>query len=198
MTILEYRANLAANESRRATVENDDNHIYFYTDVDSEHCLALMRTVRKIDVKLRTENIKLGLESAEQRPIWLHIHSYGGDLFNGFALADQLAAVKSPIYSVVEGVSASAGTLISMACTKRYILPSSFMLVHQLSSFAYGSHEAFKDELAMQTKAMDQLVRFYLRRTKLSETEIRARLTRDYWIDADTAIVEGFADEILR
>jgi ATP-dependent Clp protease, protease subunit len=193
---MQYRANLGDSDSRRTTVENDDNHIYFYADVDSEHSLSLMRLVRKIDVKLRTEHI--ARDSAEQRPIWLHIHSHGGSLFSGFSLADQLTAVKSPIYSVVEGISASAATLISMACTKRYILPNSFMLIHQLSGFLWGKHEDFRDEMSMQTKAMERLVQFYLKRSKLTEEEIRSRLTRDYWIDADTCVAEGFADEILR
>jgi ATP-dependent protease ClpP protease subunit len=195
---LHYRANLGDKDTRSETIEHDDNHIYFYADVDSEHALALIRTVRKIDVRLRTEHLTQVDDGLPQRPIWLHVHSPGGDLFAGFSLADQLAAVQSPIYSVVEGLSASAATLISMACTRRYILSNSFMLVHQLSSFMWGSHEQFRDEMSMQTKAMSRLVQFYIKRSRLSEDEIRTRLVRDYWIDAETAVNEGFADEILR
>lgn len=130
-------------------------------------------------------------------PIWLHIHSYGGDLFTGFSLADQLTMIKSPVYSVIEGICASAATLVSMSCTRRFILPSSFMLIHQLSGFKWGTHEEFKDEMTLQNKAMERLVEFYARHAKPSADEVRAMLTRDYWMDAETAVAQGFADEIL-
>ncbi len=119
-------------------------------------------------------------------------------LFSGFSVADQLPMIKSPIYSVVEGICASAATLIATSCSKRYILPNSFMLIHQLSSFMWGTHEQFKDEMTLQSKAMDRLVEFYAKRSKLSADEIRTMLTRDFWIDAETCIKHGFVDEIMR
>ncbi|MDX2075838.1 MAG: Clp protease ClpP [bacterium] len=184
-------------EERRLTVETIDNHIYFYADVDSDRCLALIRAVRETDSTLRNEQLSRGLEGQPLTPIWLHIHSYGGDLFTGFSIADQLAMIKSPIYTVVEGICASAATLIAMTGTRRYILPSSFMLIHQLSSMVWGTHENFKDEMALQQKAMDRLINFYAKRSKTDVEKIRAMLTRDFWMDAELCIENGFVDEIL-
>jgi len=199
LTDVEYKANSAKDdEAPRLTVETVDNHIYFYADVDSDRCLALMRALRRTDARLRTEYAARGLEGMPATPIWLHIHSYGGSLFSGFSIADQLTMIKSPIYSVVEGICASAATLIAASCTKRYILPNSFMLIHQLSSFMWGTHEQFKDEMTLQSKAMDRLVEFYAKHSKLTVDEIRAMLTRDFWIDAETCVKHGFADEIMR
>jgi ATP-dependent Clp protease protease subunit len=137
------------------------------------------------------------LEAQAMTPIWLHIHSYGGDLFTGFSLADQLTMIKSPVYAVVEGICASAATLIAMSCTKRYILPNSFMLIHQLSSFMWGTHEQFKDEMTLQNKAMDRLVHFYVAHSGVSEDELRQMLVRDSWLDAAACVQLGFVDEIL-
>lgn len=184
-------------EERRLTVETIDNHVYFYADVDSDRCLALIRAVREADSSLRSEQLSRGLEGQPLTPIWLHIHSYGGDLFTGFSIADQLSMIKSPIYTVVEGICASAATLIAMTGTKRYILPSSFMLIHQLSSMVWGTHENFKDEMALQQKAMDRLVNFYANHSKADADKIREMLTRDFWMDAETCIENGFVDEIL-
>lgn len=180
------------------TVETVDNHIYFYADVDSDRCLALIRAVRETDAELRSEHLSRGLDGQPLTPIWLHVHSYGGDLFTGFSIADQLPMIKSPIYAVVEGICASAATLIVMACDQRYILPSSFMLIHQLSSVVWGTHEQFKDEMTLQAKAMDRLVQFYAAHSKVSEEEIRNMLTRDFWMDAETCVSLGFVDEVLR
>lgn len=196
--MMEYRAAVNRNtETPRLTVETVDNHIYFYADVDSDRCLALIRAIREADSELRQQYLSRGLEGMPLTPIWLHIHSYGGDLFTGFSLADQLTMIKSPVYSVIEGICASAATLVSMSCTRRFILPSSFMLIHQLSGFKWGTHEEFKDEMTLQNKAMERLVEFYARHAKPSADEVRAMLTRDYWMDAEAAVAQGFADEIL-
>jgi ATP-dependent protease ClpP protease subunit len=184
-------------EERRLTVETIDNHVYFYADVDSDRWLALIRALREADSALRNEHLSRGLEGQPLTPIWLHIHSYGGDLFTGFSIADQMSMIKSPIYTVVEGICASAATLIAMKGTKRYILPSSFMLVHQLSSMVWGTHENFKDEMALQQKAMDRLVNFYAAHSKVDADKIRNMLTRDFWMDAEMCIENGFTDEIL-
>jgi ATP-dependent Clp protease, protease subunit len=194
---LPFRAfGMDGHEPRRLTVETIDNHIYFYADVDSDRCLALIRSIRETDADLRSEYLSRGLEGTPLTPIWLHIHSYGGDLFTGFSLADQMAAIKTPIYTIVEGICASAATLISLSGAKRYILPNSFMLIHQLSSMIWGTHEQFKDEMNLQAKAMERLVAFYARRSKISQEEVRAMLTRDFWMDAETCVQHGFADEI--
>jgi ATP-dependent protease ClpP protease subunit len=187
-----------ADEVQRLTVETVDNHIYFYADVDSDRCLAVLREIRRVDADLRTEHLSRGLEGTPLTPIWLHIYSYGGDLFAGFSMVDQLTSIKTPIYSIIEGVCASAATLISMPCTKRYILPNSFMLIHQLSSLMWGTHEQFKDEMGLQAKMMDRLVEFYALRSKTPLEELRTMLTRDFWMDAETCVQLGFVDEVLR
>lgn len=195
-----HKARAGSDEPPRLTVETVDNHIYFYADVDSDRCLALMRAIREADAELRTQHISRGLDRAGMAltPIWLHINSYGGDLFTGFSVADQLAMVESPVYAIVEGICASAATLIAMSCDKRYILPNSFMLIHQLSTFAWGTHEQFKDEMNLQNKAMDRLVQFYVQHANVTEEQIRQMLTRDFWMDAEACVQYGFVDEILR
>ena len=113
---LMYRAGLGATteHSSPMTVETIDNHIYYYADVDSDRGLALMRALREKDRDLRAEQLSRGMDGAPMTPIWLHIYSIGGDLFAGFSLADQLATIKSPLYSVVEGICASAAPFIGL------------------------------------------------------------------------------------
>jgi ATP-dependent protease ClpP protease subunit len=182
-------------EEKRSKLEQYDNHIYFYTDVETDECLDLLVKIRRLDADLRSEQIARGMKSPT--PIWLHIHSYGGDLFGGFSTADQLKLIASPIYAVVEGVCASAATLIAMSCKKRYILPNSFMLIHQLSTLMWGTHEQFKDEMVLQQKAMERLIKFYIDHSKMSEAELKEMLKRDYWMEAEDAVSKGFVDAIM-
>ena len=181
----------------RLTVETVDNHIYFYADVDSDRCLALIRAVREADSKLRAEHLSRGLDGEPMTPIWIHIHSYGGSLFAAFSLADQLRMIKSPLYTIVEGIAASAATLIAMSCDKRFILPNSFMMIHQLSSFMWGKYEDFKDEMGLQDKLMERLISFYAEKTTLSKKDVKKMLKRDFWMDAEECVTKGFVDEIM-
>lgn len=200
---IQYRAQrptaFSADDSDMLTVETLDNHIYFYADVTTDRALALIQEVRRLDANLRNEQTSRGIDETHPKtPIWLHIHSYGGDLFTGFSLADQLKMIQSPIYTIVEGICASAATLIAMVGSHRYILPSAFMLVHQLSAGMWGTHEQFKDQFAMQQKTMERLVAFYEGHSKLSADQIREMLKRDTWLDAEECIQNGFALEVMR
>lgn len=188
----------ANDKTPKLTVESIDNHVYFYADVDSDRCLALMRSIREIDTRLRNEYTSRSLpEEYPLTPIWLHIHSPGGYLFAGLSIADQLGAIKSPIYSIIEGYCASAATLISLSCTERYIMPSAFVLIHQVSTFAWGTYEQLKDEVHLLDMLMRTLTGFYAKHTKMKEGELKELLQHDSWFNAEQCIEKGLADAML-
>jgi len=180
------------------TVETIDNHIYFYSRVNSDRCLSLIRSLRELDNRLRTERQTRQLpEGFPAVPIWLHIYSPGGDLHAGLATADQIPRIQTPIYSVIEGYCASAATLISLACRRRHITPSGFMLLHQFSSMMWGTHEEFKDEMTLQEMLIKLLIEFYADTTSLSAERIREILKRDSWFSAAQCLEMGLVDEII-
>lgn len=180
------------------TVESMDNHVYFYSEVNSDRCLDLIRKLREVDRMLRVERASRNLpDGFPQTPIWLHIESPGGGLFTGFNVADQIKSISTPVYSVIEGFCASAATFISMACTKRFIRPASFMLVHQFTAFTWGTYEQFKDDMKLYDLAIEKMARFYVERTRLSYDQVREMLKHDYWMDAVEALKSGFVDEIM-
>ena len=189
----------ASDQTPKLTVESVDNHVYFYAHVDADRTLAMLKTIREIDTKLRNERISRNLpDDIPSTPIWLHIQSYGGGLLERFAAADQLTSIATPIYSIAEGCCASAATLISCACTKRYILPSAFMLIHQLSSMMWGTYEEFVDKMMFLDMAMKRLTAFYTERTKIKKGKVKELLQRDSWFNAEQCVEMGLVDEILR
>lgn len=194
------RPSLDSEDRDPLTVESFDNHIYFYSQVTSDRALALMKEVRELDNHLRNEHGSRNLgPNHPQTPIWLHIQSGGGDIFSGLSLADQLAQIQTPIYSIVEGFCASAGTLISMSCTKRYIQPSAFMLIHQLSSASWGTktYQQEKDDMHLSDMLMELLYNFYDRKTKIDKEEIKTLLSRDSWFNSNECLQNGLVDEIM-
>ena len=197
--IVEIRSAHSGQSDIPLTVEAYENHIWFYSDVDSDRSLALIRELKQTDQWLRSQHITFDLDKVDhpQTPIWLHINSDGGDLMSALALVDQIKMIQTPIYSVIEGLAASAASLIAMSCTRRYILPRSFVMIHQLSSMAWGTHEEFKDEMGLQDMLMDILVNFYKEHSGLKKKKIRAMLKRNTWMNAQQAFERGFVDEIL-
>lgn len=183
-------------EIEPSTVEAFDNHIFFYAPVETDTCLTLIRSVREVDARLHAEHFSRELQSSSMTPIWLHINSGGGDLMSALAVVDQFEHVQSPLYGIAEGLCASAATLLLLACSKRYMLPNSFMLIHQFSTWHYGTHEQFKDNMRVQHMLMNTIVDFYKNRSELNKKQLKKLLKHDYWMSAPEALKKGFIDEI--
>lgn len=179
------------------TVETVDNHIYFYTGVDTDRVLATIRALKEVDARLRAEQIGRQLPGAEVTPIFLHIHSGGGDLMAAFALADQIKMLATPVVAVIEGLCCSAATVIALACPLRQCVPNSIILIHQFTSWVYGTHEQFKDDMIAQEYIINMLVDFYVEHTFISADRVREYLKRDSWFDPAKALDVGLVDEIL-
>lgn len=184
-----------SSDSKVMTVETVDNHIYFYSRVNADRTLDLIKRIRETDTRLRNEQISRNVP--ESTPIWLHIQSPGGGLFAGLSVSDQLKQIKTPIYSIVEGYCASAATLISMSCNKRFIQPSAFVMIHQLSSIAWGKYSDIIDEVHLLDMAMHRLEQFYIEHSNLNEKVVKELLSRNSWFNAMECIEHGLVDQLM-
>jgi len=173
--------------------DKERNHIYFYTEVDKDTCLDLNRKINELNKELLKHSIEYETEPPN---IYLHINSFGGSLFAAFSTIDTIMNSRIPIISIIEGAAASAATIISMVCHKRYITPNSFMLIHQLSTGASGKYEEMKDDFMNDTALMELLYKLYLEHTSMDIKTIKRVLKRDLWWNADKCLENGLVDEI--
>lgn len=174
------------------TSDKEKNHIYFYGDVDSDSCLELNRKIAELNKEL----LKYAIDFDAPPPnIYLHINSNGGCLLSAMSTVDTIRSSRVPVVSIVEGSAASAATIISMVCHRRYITANSFMLIHQLSAGMYGKYEEMKDDFTNDTKFMDRLYALYKKYTKMSPKQIKQVLTRDIWWDSDECVKNGLVDD---
>lgn len=182
--------------SHQSGVVIDENKIYFYAPVTDTTVLELNQALRSLDVEMRCLGVRFGL--THPLPIELHIHSDGGSLFSGFAAADTINSLKTPVHTYVEGSAASAATLMSVCGKRRYITRSSLMLIHQLSALMVeGTHEQFRDEFTNQELMMTKIKDVYRAHTKLDEETLEDLLKHDLWLDADRCLALGLVDEII-
>ena len=174
-------------------IYRDNNHVYFCGDVERSTVSQLNGLLREAEEYCIITSLKLRVDPI---PIYLHIFSNGGETYAAFAAIDAIKRCKVPVYSIIEGAAASAGTLISVVCTKRYVCPTAYMLIHQLSSECWGKMAEIVDEYQNLTDLMKKITAIYTERSNLTSNRLKKLLQRDLWLDAEKAIEYGLADEL--
>jgi len=171
------------------------NHIYFYSDVTNKSCFELTTHLRILDIALDGEDYKDFKK--KDKVIHLHINSYGGCLMSAITIINTISALNHQVYSYIDGYAASAGTLISCVCKKRFMYKNSRMLIHQLSSIAEGTYENIIDEFNDLTELMEEIRKIYMDNTKIKEKELRELLSRDIWLNSKKCLQYKLVDKIL-
>ena len=176
-------------------METIDNRIYFYSSIYSEKTLQLNKTIRELSNKHLMESKQRGQEFVS--PIYLNIYSYGGEITAGLSCMDEILSCPVPLYTVVDGCCASAGTLLSVVGKKRFIKRNAFMLIHQLSSAVWGKYSEFQDEMKNLDMMMDIIKDVYSKYTKVPMEKIDELLKHDIYWKSEQCLEYGLVDEIL-
>ena len=171
----------------------ENNHLYFYDEVSKKSALKFMRLLRQIDEEQQLKKMKGEIDTPT---VHIHISSGGGSLLYGFSMASTVIAAKSQTITYGEAFIASAATLPLVVGKQRRMQPYCYVLIHQLSASCWGTYENFKDNQANLDNFMSQIVRLYLKYTKVPEAEIRDILKHDIYWDADKCVEYGITDEI--
>lgn len=173
----------------------DNNELYFYNDVNTDSAFIVNKTLSDLARQLLIAKITFDLQ--ETPHIKLHINSDGGEVFGALSIVDRIQSSKVPVHSYAEGLVASASTLISVCCHKRYIRKNTILLIHQVRSWFEGTYEDFNDEKQNMDLIMKIVKDVYLKHTKFTEEELNTLLKRDIYLNAEDAIKYGLADEII-
>jgi ATP-dependent protease ClpP protease subunit len=181
-------------ETENKNIYREHNHIYFYSEIDRDTIGILIQLIREAEEYCIVTALRLRIDNIS---IYLHIYSDGGYICSAFAAIDAICSCKVPVHSIIEGVTASAGTLISVVCAKRYIRPTAYMLIHQLSSEFWGKMSEIMDEYKNLTGVMDRLRDFYKERTTLSEKKLNKLLKHDLLLNSKKALKYGLVDELF-
>lgn len=176
-------------------IEVISNRIYFYAEVSREKVLQLVRAIRQLNIEQESKKRELGL--TEPIPIYIYINSFGGEIFAGLSVMDEILNSTAPIITVVDGCCASAATLFSVVAKQRLVKRHAYMLVHQLTSGCWGKHQEFLDELQNQKQLMKMIKDVYREYTKLPVNKIDEILKHDLWFDAKTCMRFGLVDGVV-
>jgi ATP-dependent Clp protease, protease subunit len=137
----------------------------------------------------------------DKDPIYLYINSPGGEVHSGFAIFDCIRFVKPPVVTVVAGLAASMGSIITLAAKPehRFAFPNSKILIHQPSIGGIGGSvsdiEIHAKDL-LDTKS--QIIDLYVKECGRSIADVKKALDRDNWMNPEAAIEWGHIKKIVR
>ena len=176
-------------------ITRENNHIFFYSEVDRKSIFELVALIRKAEEECIITAFKYHLDEI---PIYLHISSFGGYVNDAFNAIDYIINCKVPVYTIVEGPTASAGTLISVVGKKRYMTEHAEMLIHQLSSSFWGKMTEINDEYKNLKVTMKKLRKLYKKYTGIPKIELKKILSHDLWFTSEKCLEFRLVDEIWR
>ena len=180
-------------EEHMKKITRENNHIYFHAEVDRDNIFELIEFIRKCELDNIIHAHKLNLDEI---PIYLHINSFGGSVFDAMTAIDVIQSCKVPIYTIIEGATASAGTLMSVVGKKRYMRPNAYMLIHQLSSGCWGKMSEIEDDFQNNKVLMEKIMDIYKEHADIPKKQLGEILKHDLWWDIDQCKKYGLVDEM--
>ncbi len=132
--------------------------------------------------------------SANQ-PLTISINSYGGDALAGIAIHNMLARHAGPKTVIVEGIAASAASLIAMAGDRIVMPGNAFLMIHEAWGGALGDAESMRQQADVLDQISGAYRRTYAAKSGKDEEAVAALMRAETWFDADMALAEGFATE---
>lgn len=142
----------------------------------------------------------LFLEKADpDRDVDIYINSPGGSVTSGLAIYDTMQAIQPDVSCICVGLAASMGAVLLAGGTKgkRYALPHSRMMVHQVSAGFQGTAIDIDIQAREILKTNDTLARILQDHTGQSMERIKNDIQRDYFMSAPEAIEYGLVDQLL-
>ncbi len=128
--------------------------------------------------------------------VW--INSPGGDCIAAAQIYNMLMDYKGNVTVKIDGIAASAASVIAMAGTKVLVSPVSMLMIHNPMTVAFGNSAEMQKAIDMLGSVKDSILNAYEIKTGLSRTKLSHLMDAETWMDANKAIELGFADELMQ
>lgn len=166
----------------------------FVIDYEIEDDYSLIE-LSKVIIEMNMEERDIPEE--ELKPIYLWIHSYGGDLEQGTFFCSLIESSRIPIVTIAMGVAMSCGFLIFLAGKRRYAFNSSQLLVHSGSAGFQGTAEQIEEAQKNYKKQLDSMKKYILERTTIDEKTFNKNRTKDWYLTTEDLVKYNIVDKIV-
>lgn len=133
---------------------------------------------------------------ADVTQINVNINSYGGEVAEGIAIYNALMRHSAKVVTRCDGMACSIASVIYMAGDERIMYPSSMLMIHNASSFAWGTAAQLRKAAADNEKITSMSKAAYLEHVSITEERLTELMDAESWISPDEALEMGFATSI--
>lgn len=134
---------------------------------------------------------------AGEGDITVWINSPGGDCVAASQIYSMLMDYKGAVTVKIDGIAASAASVIAMAGTRVLMAPTALMMVHNPLTVAVGDTEEMQKAIAMLDEVKESIINAYEIKTGLSRAKLSHLMDAETWLSAHKAVELGFADDLL-
>ncbi len=143
------------------------------------------------------EQVMMALEPIDpDKKLVVHVNSPGGDATEGAAIYAALTSRSSGVDIVVDGIAASAGSLIAMAGQTVTMTASSVMMIHDCMSFTDGNSDDHKQTIVRLETLSNMYAGIYATKAKKTVAACRALMKAETWFEPADAVAAGFANKV--
>ena len=135
--------------------------------------------------------------NAGEGDIVIWINSPGGDCIAASQIYTMLMDYKGKVTVKIDGIAASAASVIAMAGTEVLMAPTALMMVHNPLTIAIGDSEEMQKAIAMLDEVKESIINAYEIKTGQSRAKLSHLMDAETWLNANKAIELGLADGIL-
>lgn len=146
---------------------------------------------------ITAKNVKKSLQEITAKTIKVHVNTNGGDTFEGIAISNLLKQKEATIEIYVDGLAASAGSIIAMAGDKVYMPSNSMMMIHKASTYAYGNADELMKLVTDLNKIDISVKASYASKFVGTDEELTTLIADATWLTAQECLDLGFCDEII-
>lgn len=130
-------------------------------------------------------------------PVTIWINSPGGDCIAASQIYTMLMEYPGEVTVKIDGLAASAASVIAMAGSKVFMAPTAMMMIHNPMTTAFGDHVEMQKTIEMLEEVKESIINAYEIKTSLSRAKLSRLMDEETWMNASKAIELGFADALL-
>lgn len=135
--------------------------------------------------------------NADSGDITVWINSPGGDVFAAAQIYNMLRDYKGHVTVKIDGLAASAASVIAVAGDTVLVSPVAMMMIHNPATIAMGNTKDMEAAIAMLNEVKESILNAYVDKTGLSRNKLSKMMDDETWFNAKKAVELGFADKVL-
>lgn len=183
-----------------ASLSEDEGEITLYGDVLSRQPVDWWTGEPEPGLYITPEGFMEDLAAVKDKGrITVKLNSCGGDLYTGIAIHNALKALSGEVHVIVEGIAASAASVIMCAGDTISVYPGSLVMIHGVSVYLWDSLNI--QDMKQLMKGMDASERavaeIYNAKTGIAVDTLRGMMTKETWFTGREALEKGFANNLL-